>query len=262
MSFILPVPSLPFASLLPLLWFFFLFTWFVIHLTHSHSFLYLYFSILPPSPPSLSPSPCDVSFPCTPLYYTLSYCTVLTWHDSTCPNVTALSAAEVRMIDWEHRRVSRKKGREDALLTQNLGRCGPIILFFCFALLCLALPCLILPYLTLSSLTYPTLVSSCDMQSRSSLIFSAVFKFLVLAFPPSPCLFHSLSLLILLFIVIWFSLLLLHFFLLLLLFLLFLLAFFLPPLLSLLVFLLPLLQCVMWWERSTWTVQKTKKDGS
>lgn len=35
--------------------------------------------------------------------------------------VNALSQADIRLIDWDHKRTSRKKGKEDALLTQNLG---------------------------------------------------------------------------------------------------------------------------------------------
>ena len=63
------------------------------------------------------------------------------------------------MIDWEHRRVSRKKGREDALLTQNLGEllALPCLALPCLALPCLALPCLALPCLVLSHLTLPYL---------------------------------------------------------------------------------------------------------
>ena len=61
------------------------------------------------------------------------------------------------MIDWEHRRVSRKKGREDALLTQNLGEllALPCLALPCLALSCLALPCLVLSCLALSSLPLP-----------------------------------------------------------------------------------------------------------
>ena len=42
---------------------------------------------------------------------------------SVVPSFSAapLSQSEIRLIDWDHRRISRKKGREDALLTQNLG---------------------------------------------------------------------------------------------------------------------------------------------
>jgi hypothetical protein len=35
--------------------------------------------------------------------------------------VNGLSQADIRLIDWDHKRTSRKKGKEDALLTQNLG---------------------------------------------------------------------------------------------------------------------------------------------
>jgi hypothetical protein len=94
-----------------------------------HLFIFYYFthSFISPLP---SPSYFLSLIPLTSsLHHTTPHCTtphhttltVLTALNSASHSVAVLSAVEVRMIDWEHRRVSRKKGREDALLTQNLG---------------------------------------------------------------------------------------------------------------------------------------------
>lgn len=111
-------PSLyPSPSFTPFLFLFYPFTslYFSTSFTHSliasslHSTLpYISYHLY------LSPYHCT-----TPHHTTL---TVLSALNSASHSVAVLSAVEVRMIDWEHRRVSRKKGREDALLTQNLGK--------------------------------------------------------------------------------------------------------------------------------------------